>query len=104
MSVSRHELLMHYMCPFSELSRLVINYKGVTNVEFVEIDNANKPQILLDSNPSGEIPVLRVHKSDGTVYNVSDGLMIGRYFEAALPGPRLYPLNADGTVNELEKT
>lgn len=80
-----------------------MNYRDSENVEVVKVDPNDKPQALLEANPSGGTPVLRIHKSKGGVYNLTDGLTIVRYLEEVLPGARLYPLNSVGTVNEFEK-
>ncbi|CAG9329553.1 unnamed protein product [Blepharisma stoltei] len=96
----RMQLIIHYLCPYAQRALYALAYKGI-QCEITEADLVNKLSFLLEVNPLGKVPSLRVVQ-DGKEYHLSDSACVAEYFDS-FPGPALYPRRPDGSINPLEK-
>lgn len=61
-------LLIHKLCPFAVRALLVVSYKNL-NIRMTECDLGEKPELLVEINPAGTVPALRVLK-DNIEYDI----------------------------------
>ncbi|KIQ26833.1 glutathione S-transferase [Variovorax paradoxus] len=83
-------LVSHLLCPYVQRAAIALGEKGVP-FERVVIDLANKPQWFLDISPLGKVPLLKVHRADGTEAVLFESNVICEYLEETQPGARLHP-------------
>ncbi|SFP25293.1 glutathione S-transferase [Variovorax sp. OK605] len=83
-------LVSHLLCPYVQRAAIALHEKGVP-FERVVIDLANKPQWFLDISPLGKVPLLKVHKPDGSEAVLFESNVICEYLEETQPGARLHP-------------
>ena len=100
MSVTKLELVVHPMCPYAQRALYTLAFKGI-QADIIHVNVAEPEPWFLELNPLGEVPALRVIRDEHTD-KLTESLNISEYFDS-FPGPALYPINSDGSVNYLEK-
>ncbi|CAG9314097.1 unnamed protein product [Blepharisma stoltei] len=96
----RIQLIIHYLCPYAQRALYALAYKGI-QCEITEADLVDKPSFLLEVNPLGKVPSLKVIQ-DGREYHLYESINVAEYFDS-FPGPALYPRRPDGSINPVEK-
>jgi glutathione S-transferase len=100
MAVPQITLYVHPLCPYAQRALYASAYKGFPlTIEHVSLEN--KAAWFLELNPFGKVPTVKVlHR--GRQVNLYESLQVAEYFDT-LPGPSLYPLQADGQRCPLTK-
>jgi len=93
MAVPQITLYVHPLCPYAQRALYTSAFKGFPlSIEHVNLES--KASWFLDLNPFGKVPTVKVlHR--GKQVNLYESLQVAEYFDT-LPGPALYPLQADG--------
>lgn len=99
--VRRLRLLVHHLCPYAQRALYTAAFKSAS-MEIVEVALDQKPEILTTHSPLGKVPTLILDFPSGRQVNISESKEVADFIDS-LPGPVLYPRNAEGQVCPLSK-
>lgn len=99
--VRRLRLLVHHLCPYAQRALYTAAFKSAP-LEIVEVALDKKPEILTANSPLGKVPTLILDFHSGRKVNISESKEVSDFLDS-LPGPVLYPRNAQGLVCPLSR-
>jgi glutathione S-transferase len=95
MNAQSFTLVSTHLCPFVQRAAIVLGEKGVA-FERINVDLVAKPEWFLAISPTGKVPLLKVHKEDGSEVVLFESMAICEYLEETCGEARLYPEDALG--------
>ena len=88
--MSQLTLVSHHLCPYVQRAAIALLEKGVP-FRRVMVDLAAKPDWFTALSPLGNVPLLRVSRSEGGEAILFESTVICEYIEETQPGPALHP-------------
>lgn len=83
-------LVSHHLCPYVQRAAIALAEKGVA-YERTYVDLGDKPDWFRAISPLGKVPLLVVHRGDGSDATIFESAVICEYLEETQPGAPLHP-------------
>lgn len=82
-------LISHSLCPFVQRSAIVLLEKNVP-FERINVNLSAKPDWFLALSPTGKVPVLKVHQTNGEDAIIFESMVICEYLNETQDGASMY--------------